>query len=254
MKRLSFLFLALILATISCIKKDENILDTTLSNESILSEFTSNLTEDLNDSAKLKVTFDGLTKPNQYTTFALKNYSQISEYKRTTLLKSANVNDTELKAFIESLPKPSCFDFPMAEIEKSIFLTIVNALQGKTALQVLAMLDSSEEFVSSKICDDGQKERLLYIIGILRIGPLLSTGKIDFSTNNIQLKSARLDGNIIALQGADFDYCYDNCMRKKYSNYNTIDWIKFAINPPADVLWNAASCTWDCAWASSSTV
>jgi hypothetical protein len=46
---------------------------------------------------------------------------------------------------------------------------------------------------------------------------------------------------------SQWEICADNCMAANYEGYNFVDWIQFAINPGADVLWSYASCGWDCA-------
>lgn len=40
--------------------------------------------------------------------------------------------------------------------------------------------------------------------------------------------------------------CVDRCICSRYKSYNFVDWVRFAVTGPADVLWQGAACGWSC--------
>jgi hypothetical protein len=218
-KNVLLLFISsFLLILMSCSKNVELPIDK-LNDELIQIKMKSSIAEALLDSTNYTLSIESIV-PNKYSIYAADIYDSSMKENQAAILKSTDSNEFDLKTYLTEQPKPTCFETSMSELEKSIFVSIIQSLNDKTLIEALIVLNSIKEFIQVNICDSGQQDRLLYIIGAIEIGYIKSV-----DVNKLKSGKLNLNNKGQALQGEQFDNCYDDCMNARYSNMNLIDWI-----------------------------
>ncbi|UPT71911.1 MAG: hypothetical protein M0D53_06310 [Flavobacterium sp. JAD_PAG50586_2] len=91
------------------------------------------------------------------------------------------------------------------------------------------MIIDYENFVYENYPDQSKMRNFLTIITRIKYN--------IFITNSDIASKRTLSG---------WESCLVQCLGHVYGSYNAIKWIQFGINPGGDILWEAASCAWDC--------
>jgi hypothetical protein len=190
-------------------------------------------------------TIEYLSNMDKYSSYAKGLYNVLNEsIINKNNKKNEKLNIADYKDLLNIYPKPVCFESPTTDFERSIYKTTIQSLKNKKTSESLIILNVTEGFISNNICNQNQQEKLFYFTAALRQSYFNKLERSSLIDLNATLKSAK----IYALSGAAWDTCWDDCMKNTYDNYNLIDWIQFALDPPLDVAWNTASCAWDCGW------
>ena len=233
--------LFLVLFLFSCSK--ENVNESNVE-ESLVAELQDALVHQNIFYSNEQLRFESKKIIDSYVEYNTDIYEKIVNFKKKIILKEANSNDSLYFNFISSLPKPECFNEQISSVEKSIFLTVINALSEKTSEEILLTIDCSILFVTQNICSNDKQQRLLYILSSLKYGLEQAIVKNELSNEESDLKIGNLYTPTVSLAVDTWESNWNRCMKKKYDGYNFVDWVQFSLNPAGDVLWNTGSCIW----------
>lgn len=122
-------------------------------------------------------------------------------------------------------------------------LKILNSYFGRIDIEnnAIQLTKLYEDFIGETILEEFSKNKLYEVFGTIKLMAFyLKAEKGLYYGDNVNVLK---DSSVSCGPYRD---CLDRCLCQKYKEYNTVDWIQFAVNPPADLLWNAASCAWSC--------
>lgn len=100
-------------------------------------------------------------------------------------------------------------------------------------IQTVDYVISYENFVFENFQDQTKVSKFLRTISRIKYQIFIHNADITFNDEGGRTLTA-------------WENCLVACVRNEYEDYNVVDWVQFALNPGADVLWTAASCAWDC--------
>ncbi|KAF2518670.1 hypothetical protein E0W68_07905 [Flavobacterium salilacus subsp. salilacus] len=237
-------FLSTTLLIVSC-SKDENYVSET--NNSNLKEklqiFESQLKSENTLIFELKSNTDSIVFNEDYIRNSKNNYDyegesilavhkDIDNYVEQIITDSTATYENDLKPYIDGKIQT------LKPIDVNNFNSDETALLDSFKLNFVPSVDyviAYENFVFDNFPDQTKVSE--FLITISRI-------KFQIFIHNADINHNHEEGEGRTLSA--WENCVVACMRNEYEDYNVVDWVQFALNPGADVLWTAASCGWDC--------
>ncbi len=155
MKNVLLLFISsFLLILMSCNKNVEQPIDDS-NDELIQIKMKSSIAEALLDSTNYTLSIESLVL-NEYSNYAADIYDSSIKENQSKVLKSTGSTEFDLKTYLTEQPKPTCFETSLSDLEKSIFVSVIQSLEDKTLVEAIIVINSAEVFVQENICDDLQ--------------------------------------------------------------------------------------------------
>ena len=136
----------------------------------------------------------------------------------------------QLSKETEQIKIPKCFNDKISEIDIEIYQEIVLQLKDKTEPEIIKIFNTVNRFANDFICDDNQRERVLYTNEALKY--IYTSQNTDFPV--VRLKSIFTENSY---GGYLLNDCGHRCGEKRLDNMSWQDWVAFGMNP---ALWTAA--------------
>ena len=125
------------------------------------------------------------------------------------------------------------------DLMEAVLISLDNAKRNYDESMEGYIIESYEIFVSENISENSST--YLDLMGILSLQKYIYYAFVELDSND-----SNDNRTTLSKWNCGHRDCWDCCMWRTYREYNWVDILKFALNPPADVAWNYASCAWDC--------
>jgi hypothetical protein len=174
--------------------------------------------------------YELFNEKNIYSDYTSRFFKIAKKIKKDGSSESFRDFRIQLSKEIEQINKPKCFNDKISEIDIEIYQEIVLQLKDKTEPEIIKIFNTVTRFANDFICDENQRERVLYTSEALKF--IYKRSNTDFSV--IRLKSLFTENSY---GGYLLNDCGHRCGAEKLDNMSWQDWLSFTINPPA---WTAA--------------